>query len=175
MMQNGQTLATTKLRSPYIFYDAEDQIHNVSYVNHLFLCRAPNTFGDKDYFLVYDYEIHFKIGMRNHSITVPKNMYTDFASVPKFARWFVGKIGPHLEIAVVHDYMYMAWQDLGNYGAKPIDRLFADRLMLAGMKSAGVPNYKRQIIYWCLRLFGGLAYNSKEAYDRRFKDMSLNV
>lgn len=67
------------------------------------------------------------------SITVSKGMLTDLASVPRCFRWYAGRVGPHLEAAIVHDFLYVAWQDLKEMCPKPGMRFFADRIMLAAM------------------------------------------
>ena len=45
-------------------------------------------------------------------VTVPAGMITDLTSVPWLFRFLVGRVGPWLEAAVLHDYLYLAWQDL---------------------------------------------------------------
>ena len=85
------------------------------------------------------------------TITVPRGMHTDLASVPESLWSIVGPIGPHLEASVVHDYLYMAWTDF-HPKAREDDWLFADEVFLAGMKASKAP--KRNIIYSAVRMFG---------------------
>ena len=65
---------------------------------------------------------------------------------------FVGRVGPHLEASIIHDYLYIAWQ-VKNVDATEERRRFADDLMLAAMKAAGM-GCKADIIYRAIRLFG---------------------
>ena len=47
----------------------------------------------------------------SREITAPRGLYTDLASVPKMLWSFAGPIGRHLEISIIHDYLYMKWTD----------------------------------------------------------------
>ena len=86
----------------------------------------------RDYKVKYKYQINGKI--KPASIIVPAGMLTDLASVPKWARSFYGRVGKHLEAAIVHDWLYMAWQLFKPYNKKPYKkppchyRDFADNL-----------------------------------------------
>ena len=82
-------------------------------------------------------------------------MYTDFASVPRFARLFVNNIGPWLEASVVHDYLCIAWRWLDGQGSAE-RRKFSDDIMLAAMEAAGV-GFRRHIIYAAIRAYGRFA------------------
>jgi Protein of unknown function (DUF1353) len=92
------------------------------------------------------------------TITVPRGMHTDLASVPESLWSIVGPIGPHLEASIVHDYLYMAWTDFHGK-ARQDDWDFADEVFLAGMKASKVP--KRNIIYSAVRFFGWPIFKSK--------------
>ena len=96
-------------------------------------------------------------------------MLTDLSSVPWFLRWFVGRVGPHLEASIVHDFLYIAWQDLGTRGAKPEDSAFADKLLCVGMEAAEVGWIKRSFIYLGVKLFGWCAYQQPNP-ERYVKD-----
>jgi Protein of unknown function (DUF1353) len=94
-------------------------------------------------------------------------MLTDLASVPRVARWLVDRVGPHLEAAIVHDFLYIAWQDVaGGRGAREEDRRFADELMRVAMESAKVGATSRFVIHNAVRSFGGRAF--EEPNERRY-------
>ena len=87
-----------------------------------------------------------------HSIRAPRGTLTDLSSAPRLLRPFVGRVGPHLEATVVHDYLYVGWQV---FNLTPTDdmRLFSDKVMLAAMLASGM-GCKAYAIYWAIRLFG---------------------
>ena len=153
------------------------QITDFHYETPLHLCRCTkalelNAGAEADYVVSQPYTVLFKLGGVDHGITVPDGMLTDLSSVPWFARWFIGRVGPHLEASIVHDFLYIAWQDLQGYGAQEPDRKFADRVFRAGMKEAGVSSWKRWIVYHAVRLLGKGAY--EQPNDLRYvKDRSV--
>ena len=112
-----------------------NRIWRFSYESDLHLLRLrrglPGTRREAQYIVAKPYLVSFKLddeGVRRN-ITVPKGMLTDLASVPRPLRWYAGRVGPHLEAAVVHDFLYVAWQDLGMLPTGSMRR-FADRIML---------------------------------------------
>ena len=83
----------------------------------------------------------------DENITVPAGFITDFASIPKVFRSFVSKAGPHVRASVVHDFLYSK-TDVG--------RKAADGIFLEAMRISGVGKAKRFVMYWAVRLFGGM-------------------
>ena len=90
-----------------------------------------------------------------HLLTVPKGLLTDLASVPRIARSAVGRVGRHLESAIVHDFLYGTSQGLLSTSE---NRAFADTLFNAGMKASGVPRFRRWMIYRAVRAFGDKSF-----------------
>ena len=125
---------------------------------------------DADYVTGGPYAVTVDVDGGDLSIVVPEGLITDLTSVPRIARWLVGRIGPWLEAAIVHDYLYVAWQDVPGRGAQSRDRLFADRVMLAGMEAARVGWPRRYAIYGAVRVFGGRGY--REEKDDRYIDLT---
>lgn len=115
---------------------------------------------DADYIVAADYTVSFKVDGRPARVTVPAGMATDLASVPRFSRSVVGRVGPHLEASIVHDYLYIAWQDLDGHGARKQDRDFADELLRVAMDEAKVGKRNLFIIHRAVRLFGWSVYQS---------------
>ena len=76
---------------------------------------------------------------------------TDFASVPRLFWRVVPPWGRYSPAAVVHDYLYHTGK---------VSRLAADRLFLELMAALGVPLWKRQVMYWAVRLGGWLAWDA---------------
>ena len=77
---------------------------------------------DADYVLQHDFMVSLKIDGQRRAIVVPRGLITDLTSVPRPFRIFVGRVGPWLEAAILHDYLYIAWQDVPGRGARPEDR-----------------------------------------------------
>lgn len=102
-------------------------------------------------------------------ISVPAGLVTDLTSVPRPLRWIIGRVGPWLEAAIVHDYLYIAWQDVPDRKPRLKDRRFADDIMLAAMKEAKVANWAAHVIHWAVSTFGGGAFNRRNS--ERYVDL----
>ncbi len=143
------------------------EITDFDYATPLHLCRCPEAVRvregeDADYIVSKPYTVGFKLAGNDREITVPQGMVTDLASVPWFARIFIGRVGRHLEASIVHDFLYIAWQDVAGRGARDEDRKFADRLMQVAMKKAKVGAINRCLIYAAVRIFGGGPYRRRD-------------
>lgn len=145
------------------------RITGFEYRSALVLLRlkdAPKlrTGEDADYILQRPYDVAWRDGDGNwQAISVPAGLITDLTSVPRLLRWIVGRVGPWLEAAIVHDYLYIAWQDVPGKAAVEADRRFADDLMLAAMREADVLPWMARAIHWGVRTFGGGAYRRRNA------------
>jgi hypothetical protein len=104
-----------------------------------------------------------------HKITVPAGMITDLTSVPWILQSVVGRVGPWLEASIVHDFLYLAWQDVAGKEAEDIDRRFADDLMKIAMKTAKVSAWRRTLIFTVVRLFGKMTYYQTD--EDRYVDL----
>jgi hypothetical protein len=122
---------------------------------------------DAEYVVGADYVVSYKLKgqVNQRKITVPKGMLTDLASVPRAAWALVAPVGPHLEASIVHDFLYIAWQDLG-MEARSMDRDFADEIMRAGMIEAGVDRSQIVMIYSAVRAFGGPVFRKEDPPPR---------
>ena len=155
-----------KFENPYP--DGErSQISDFHYDTPLLLYRGIESVKksngkDADYILFRPYTIQYRLDGDPRSITVPRGMLTDLASVPRFARGLIGRVGPHLEASIVHDFLYIAWQDLPGRGAHDRDRAFADELFSVGMKQAKVHGFKSAAIFRAVRWFGGGTYRERD-------------
>lgn len=100
-------------------------------------------------------------------ISIPAGFLTDLSSVPRPGRWYVSRVGPHLEASIVHDWLYVAWQFEQR---KPADRMkqFADDVFLAALKEAKVGRFRRWVMYGAVRFCGGGAFRGSD--DRLFVD-----
>lgn len=125
---------------------------------------------DANYVVTKDYcsEVTIQDQNGNQSqfpIEVPRCLITDLASVPKLARWFVGRVGPHLEASIVHDWLYVAWQDnvpqVQNLTPTDAMRCFADEVYLVGMRAAKVSRWKSWLIHKAVRISGKSSFYAK--------------
>lgn len=90
--------------------------------------------------------------------TVPRGTQTDFASIPRFIKFWMDNDGGFIrDAAVVHDYLYSV-DSTKKYPL--ITRKIADRVIVEGMKDLGASWVKRQAVYWALRMAGWVAYKS---------------
>lgn len=87
----------------------------------------------------------------NDVINVGIGFQTDFASIPRLLWAFLPRWGKYGNAAVIHDWLY--WY-------QPRDRREADRIFLEGMEVLEVSAWKRNVIYYAVRAFGGIAWRS---------------
>ena len=146
----------TLLEPPYPAPPTWKSISEFKYESDLKLTRhregIPDRRREAQYVVAEAYTVSFNLDGRRRTVTVPKGMLTDLASVPRFLRFLVGRVGPHLEAAIVHDYQYIAWQ-VNKIPPTKHMRRFADALMLAAMNAAGL-RCRAWGIYCAVRLFG---------------------
>ena len=88
-------------------------------------------------------------------LIVPSGFQTDFASVPRFFWRVLPPNGPYLVAAIVHDWLY----------SSDCSRFLADSIFRELMHQTGVPAWKRIVIYYAVRTFGG--YARKIAQQKR--------
>lgn len=164
-------LKGSKLRTISTFEYVSEWLH---LGRHIRAVQMRNGARDALYVVMQDYTVRFKFAhvkedSANYGwqyITVPAGMLTDLSSVPQLLWNIVGPVGPHLEASVVHDFLYIAWQDLPGRGALEDDWEFADNILLAGMGAAGVDKKQRSLIYSSVRQWGWDAYKGVNAPPR---------
>lgn len=101
---------------------------------------------------------------RKIAVAAPQGYVTDFASIPGFAQWMISPFGKHSEAAVVHDWLYT----LGTKGDKK-NRKLADLTFKRALKLVGVGFFRRNIMYWAVRVGGSSGYGLESDYD--FRDL----
>lgn len=94
-------------------------------------------------------------------ITVPKGFVTDGASIPQFG-WSIIGVSPFsssvIYPAVIHDWLYATHQTT---------RREADKVFLRAMRSQGyLKDWQINIMYRCVRLFGGRSYKKDNLLDK---------
>jgi hypothetical protein len=73
---------------------------------------------------------------------------TDMASVPRYMRWFESSYGAHTLAAIIHDNLIVGEPNAGALGSDTL----ADRFFREMMRSAGVPCFKRWIMWTAVAL-----------------------
>ncbi len=160
---------------PNPYPDHWTSVSDFTYLSDLYICRArtglTSSRDRETQYLVYgEYRVAFKVDGRRQELAVPSGMLTDLASVPAIARPIVDRVGPHLEASIVHDFLFLAWQDLAGHKARKQDFHFANEVLLAGLKSAGMGLLKRQLIYRAVSSFVGYQiYRDENAGTRYVK------
>ena len=83
--------------------------------------------------------------------SIPKGFVTDFASTPTSLKWLLPSIGLYGKAAVLHDFLYTS--------PHRVTKQKADHIFKEAMLVLGVPNWKAEIMYQAVKLFGQKAYN----------------
>ena len=146
-------------------------ISDFEYTSHLFLARAREALEvsggrEAQYVVAADYSCRFKVDGEPFVLTVPSGMLTDLTSVPRLGRGIVNRVGAHLEAAILHDFLFIAWQDAKLENGEPFvptrrDFEFANLLMVRAMEAARVPRYKR----WIIKTAIGSVFGRKTFFD----------
>ena len=90
-------------------------------------------------------------------VCIPAGFASDGASVPKFLWRIYPPFGKYLEAAVVHDWFCV----LGRRGDSPIDYIAAAKVFREAMIVCGVGKWRRNKMYWAVRL-GGPKFKAKK-------------
>lgn len=100
--------------------------------------------------------INFTVDNRN--FTIPADFETDLASVPRLT-WSI--LSPaHSSIirpAIIHDWFYRKTCDF--------NRLQTDLIFYHMLINDGVSRFEASILYYGVRIFGGLYYNEDYCHD----------
>ena len=171
-MQSGRTVRfyQPEFQDPYPRRGST--ISEFRYESDLYLLRLSKRIKgiarEAQYIVAEPYTVSFRLEgeERRRRITVPRGMVTDLASVPSFLRWYVGRVGPHLEAAIVHDFLYGAWLLLDRSPGEPMRR-FADNVMLVAMQAAGMCG-KARVIHRAVRMGGRRSFHDCQ---RRYVDL----
>lgn len=103
-------------------------------------------------------------------IKVPKDFFTDYATIPSYVRFIFDPAGDNIEAAIVHDWLYSVGQDDESW-----NRVAADRLFRAILKESGVNIIKRNIMYAAVRLGGGGHFAQGSGIEMRRPDWEAYI
>lgn len=100
------------------------------------------------------------------TLIIPKGFICDGASIPRFFWRVIGtpKAFDYQAAALVHDYMYR----YASVYMRPVSREYADAVLFALLASPRT-RFRRWLIYYAVRLFGGRAWrrNSQDRYNSK--------
>lgn len=96
-------------------------------------------------FEVFFEPIVFYSAVLGREIVVPIGFKTDFASIPWFLQSLIQVNGPHIQAAVVHDFLCI-YKD-----AFKITQKQADEVFLEAMECIGVRYTQRTVMFWGVR------------------------
>lgn len=105
------------------------------------------------YELMNNYNVTFDMHDERIFFTIPAGFTYDGASVPRIL-WSISGLTPdgaHRIAALIHDYIYERKGIIKEY---MLTRGEADLVFKAYMKKAGISNWRVNIAYWSVRLFG---------------------
>lgn len=96
-----------------------------------------------------DWEVLKEITYRGKidSFTVPIEMETDFASVPRPLVWLIPQYGQYTRAAIVHDYLWRY-----KFPAGEITLAEADAIFRRAMRELGVPFLRRWLMWAAVRV-----------------------
>ena len=173
-MSENDLFRTPTIASPYP--EDFESVTEFVYKSHLYIGRKRNKVRRKSdsevhYVTLRDYDVSFKVDGKPVDLKVPAGMLTDLASVPSLARPFLGRVGPHLEASIVHDFLFIAWQLLPDGRAKEKEWRFANEVMYAALRRTDMKSWKQWSIRRALNNFSWGIYRDKEPNkDQLFLD-----
>ena len=106
--------------------------------------------GLPDSYLTLTTDLVYQSEYLDNTIHIPYGFKSDGASVPKELWKHYPPFGHYLGAAVVHDWFCV----LGHSRVSPIDYVDAAKVFREAMKVLGVSKWKRNKMYWAVRLFG---------------------
>lgn len=104
--------------------------------------------------------------INGYDITIFKGFVTDGASVPHSLQWLYNPYGKYINAAVVHDYLYSAYNNTG------INRTLADKIFRYIMKETGVDNRTSRRFYNAVKYFGETSWKPK-LQNEGYKDRAI--
>ena len=134
------------------------------YLSSLVIARAPQRLLDSRKREVdYTVCLPYYVAVCGKAYRVRAGAQTNFASVPRYLRGLVGRVGRWTEASVVHDAAYRGDLETfvdGDWVEWEGEREEADRIF-RGLMDAAKVGWRRYPIYWAVRLFGGSAFSPK--------------
>lgn len=116
--------------------------------------------SDDQWILLTGFEYHVGSYPSKEIILVPEGFVTDFASIPKIFQPIIKPDGPHAKAAVIHDYCY--------YTAC-YSKIRSDQIFLEAMRVLNIEEWKRNVMFTAVLLFGWCAWYKHRWRERKNK------
>ncbi len=94
-----------------------------------------------------DLVLSFSVDNKLHWLHVPAGFESNLATVPWWLWWIFPPSDDYFYSVILHDYLYA--------GRTSFSRFMADALMREAMLAEGVPAWRRALMWWGVRTFGG--------------------
>jgi hypothetical protein len=114
-------------------------------IGSLVLTPLETSHGRQQYRLLRPYGFRSSFNGGGLTICVPKGFVTDFASIPRGLWNLFPCDGRHSPAAVIHDFLYSGTHT---------SRFLADAIFREVMTELQVPRWRRDLMYFAVRLFG---------------------
>ena len=98
----------------------------------------------------------FEFSLNGIVSSIPKGFQFDWASIPQVLWGIFPKMGLHSWGTLIHDWLYKT-QEFNN---KPCSKAFADVVFREVMKYYGVSLWRRNTMYYAVRIFGQSAWKT---------------
>ena len=113
------------------------------FINRLHVHYRSTSDGQR--FVILDLDFRYYSALLGRQVKVPAGFFSDGASVPRILHWLYHPYGRYLEAAVVHDWFCVQHN---------ISSVTAAKVFLEAMEVCGVPAWRRNKMYWAVRMFG---------------------
>jgi len=121
--------------------------------------------GDRRWELVEEFKYQ---PLQGRLITVPVGFQTNFASVPRLPIAFLLAGDTAQKSAVVHDYLYNGIEE-------GFSRKRADSILLQAMKEEGLWWWRRSLMWFGVRLFGGFFFERPKKWNKSKYEEFIDV
>lgn len=107
--------------------------------------------------------VDVQIPEADYHVHLPAGFLTNFGTIPWFARWLISPIDPQLRTAAaVHDFLVGEFGPQGyitheDGACEYVDWRKAAAILRSIMDADGAKTWKRQTVYWAVRLYGIVA------------------
>lgn len=123
---------------------------------------AVTPLGDRLYELAQDTQVIVYCSEGCLIFNFKAGFITNFRSGGRFVDGFIDQVGDKQKALVylVHDAAYTPCDACE--GEHPVSRLFADEFLRDGLAWAGMGKFKRNMVYYSVRVFGKSAYEEDD-------------
>lgn len=104
---------------------------------------------DNKWKVITPFQYHLGCYPSENIIIVPAGFITDLATIPRLFWTIMPPNGDYAKAAIIHDFLY---------SSKPFSRKRCDDILYEAMGVLNVACWRKNVIYWAVRIFGGNKY-----------------